>query len=75
MAEPALASREWLRRKEAAQYLETLGCPISMRTLEKYANNSNEGRGPPFFRFRWKTVRYKRLDLERWAKDELKRVE
>lgn len=66
---------EWLSRKEAARYLESIGCPVSVRTLETRAVNNNEGRGPPFTRIGWKTVRYKREDLDRWAKKEAVRVE
>lgn len=66
---------DWLSRKEAARYLESIGCPVSVRSLETRAANNNEGRGPSFTRVGWKTVRYRRDDLDRWAKAEARRVE
>lgn len=66
---------EWLSRKEAARYLESIGCPVSARSLETRAANNNEGRGPPFTRVGWKTVRYRKADLDAWAKREAVRVE
>ena len=66
---------EWLKRKQAAAYLEKLGCPISPRTLEKWASNGNKGKGPPFTRIRWNIVRYARADLDSWAAREAVRVE
>lgn len=66
---------EWLSRKEAARYLESIGCPISVRSLETRAANGNEGRGPAFTRIGWKTVRYRKADLDGWAKREATRFE
>ena len=61
-----------LSRKEAASYLETIGCPrVSVRTLEKWAQNNNAGRGPPFTKLR-KAVGYRRADLDAWAFREAK---
>lgn len=74
MNSPAKAT-DWLSRKQAASFLATLGCAITPRTLEKMASNNNAGKGPPFTRFRWKSVRYARIDLEAWAKKEATRVE
>lgn len=68
------AESEWLSRKEAARYLAAIGCPISVRMLEIRAANSNRGKGPPFTRIGWKTVRYSRVDLDEWAKRETVRV-
>lgn len=68
------SDREFLNRKEAANFLTKLGCPISARTLEKMASNGNAGKGPPFTRFRWKTVSYAKADLIAWAGKELVRV-
>ena len=59
--------KEWLSRKEAALYLDKIGCPMTARNLEKKAANSNAGKGPPFSRVGWKAVRYKRVDLDAWA--------
>ena len=67
-------SKEWLNRKEAAIHLANIGCPISVRTLEKWASHNNAGKGPPFMRIRWKIVRYSRADLEAWAYREVERV-
>ena len=66
---------EWLSRKEAARYLESIGCPVSARSLEKRASNDNEGRGPAFYRIGWRMVRYRKADLEAWAKAQVVRVE
>jgi hypothetical protein len=65
----------WLSRQGAADYLAQLGVPISFRSLEKMAMHNNSGHGPPFFRFGWKTVRYKQSDLDVWAKKRMVRVE
>ena len=46
--------KEFLTRKEASTFLESLGCPVSYYTLSKYAENNNAGHGPPFTRYRWK---------------------
>ena len=70
-----LADDDLLNRKMASAYLERLGCPVAPKTLANLAANDNAGRGPPFFRFRWKAIRYKRSDLEIWAKKEIRRVE
>lgn len=68
------AESEWLSRKEAARYLAGIGCPISVRMLEVRAANGNRGKGPPFTRIGWKTVRYSRADLDEWAARETVRV-
>lgn len=70
-----MADADYLTRKEAATYLARIGCPISAATLQKYAANNNAGSGPPFTRYRWKLVRYKRTDLDAWAKKEGTRIE
>ena len=67
--------KDWMSRREAAAYLNSLGCPLSASTLEKYASNNNAGKGPPFVRYRWKMVRYKRIELDAWAAKEGTRVE
>jgi|GEM_PF-2249090 len=59
---------DWLTRKEASRYLGTLGVPLSPGTLAVYAANNNARRGPPFIRFGWNVVRYKRGDLRMWVK-------
>ena len=60
-------SKEWLSRKEAAYYLEKIGCPVSARTLRNWALHNNAGRGPPFTRIRQRIVVYSRTELERWG--------
>lgn len=70
-----MADDELLTRKAASGYLIKLGCPVSPRTLANMASNDNAGNGPAFIRFRWKTVRYKRADLDAWAVKEAVRVE
>jgi hypothetical protein len=65
---------EWLSRKEAARYLESIGCPLSVRAMELRASNGNAGRGPPFTRIGWRRVRYLRSDLEAWAASRVVRI-
>lgn len=56
-----------LSRKEAVRYLEKIGCPrISARTLENWASNRNQGKGPPFIKMRRK-VAYSQSELDAWA--------
>ena len=66
--------KEWLSRKEAALYLDRIGCPMTARNLEKKAANNNAGKGPPFSRVGWKAVRYKRIELDAWAVAQTVRV-
>lgn len=73
MPEPKRA--DWLSRKKAADFLADRGCPISPRTLEKWAANGNRGKGPPFTRVRSNIIRYLKDDLIAWAQRESVRVE
>lgn len=66
--------KEWLSRKEAAAFLESIGCPVSPRSLANMASNNNAGKGPSFQRTRWKIVRYRKRDLEEWAYRETERI-
>ncbi len=66
---------QWMSRKEAALFLRSIGVPISERTLANLASNNNAGKGPPYNRTRWKSVRYAKSDLIAWAKRETERVE
>jgi hypothetical protein len=59
--------KEWLTRKEATALLAELGHPMAPQTLANLAANGNKGKGPPFRRFRHKTVRYDRAALIAWA--------
>jgi hypothetical protein len=67
--------RIWLTRKEAATFLTRIGCPISVWTLAQMAVRDNEGKGPPFIRTGWKTLRYEPADLRAWAAKQITRVE
>ena len=69
-----LSLSDWLSRKEASTFLHRMGCPISVRTLEKLAMNNNAGKGPPYTRFRWKSVRYAKADLIAWADKETVKI-
>lgn len=65
---------DWLNRKRASAFLASLGCPISVRTLEQWAANNNRGKGPPFNRVRTKIIRYLKDDLRDWAAKETRRI-
>ena len=67
--------RIWLTRKEAAEFLTRIGCPISVWTLAQKAANNNAGKGPPFTRSGWKTLRYEPADLRAWAATQIIRIE
>lgn len=60
-------TKELLNRKEAAEHLTALGYPIAPGTL---GNLALKKRGPPYTRFMWKVVTYRRADLEAWARSE-----
>lgn len=66
---------DWLSRKDASLYLTAIGCPTSVRALEKRASNNNAGKGPSFTRSSWKCVKYKRADLDAWAQTQVVRVD
>lgn len=73
-----MAGNDLLTRKQAAAYLENKGCAASFHALKKMAANENEGRGPPFIRYRNKKrnhIKYSKADLDTWAATKLKRVE
>lgn len=67
--------KDFYSRKEAALYLTSIGYGIAAKTLENMANNNNKGKGPPFDRIGWGSVRYARADLDAWAKARTTRVE
>lgn len=74
---PMVATRpiaDWLSRKQAANYLSSLGYPITANNLAKLATHGNRGNGPPFQKFRNTHVRYARADLDAWAQREACRV-
>jgi hypothetical protein len=66
--------KEWLSRKEAAAYLTSIGRPIAPQTLAHMAVNDNARGGPPYVRIRWSIVKYRRADLDGWARREMQRV-
>jgi hypothetical protein len=66
---------EFMSRKEAALYLTKKGCPVSAGGLANMACNNNAGRGPSLYRFKWRTVRYKKADLDKWAAEQGERIE
>lgn len=72
---PGMDFGEFLTRKQAALYLTSIGCPISHRTLDNLAANSNAGKGPPFTVTGWRSVWYSRDDLDAWAMQRMRRVE
>lgn len=56
-----------LTREEAASYLTRKGYLNAAGTLRNYAANNNAGGGPQYLRFGWRTVRYRRKDLDDWV--------
>ena len=66
---------EWMNRKQAANYLTERGCPISAGHLANLAKNDNSGKGPPYTRFRWRSVSYSKDDLDAWIARESVRIE
>jgi hypothetical protein len=63
-----------LGRKEAATFLEKLGCRCTGETLANFAANKNARKGPSYMRVGG-AVRYRRDDLVAWAKKRTVRVE
>lgn len=70
----SVTQREWMNRKQASEFLHSIGCPIAPTTLAWYASNQNRGRGPAFTRA-GKIVRYQPGDLKKWAAARTERVE
>jgi hypothetical protein len=64
----------WLTRKEAADLLDTLGCPIAPQRLAQLAC-IHPYEGPPFIKSRGKVVRYNIDEVQKWALAHMKRVE
>lgn len=69
----AEAAKEWLPRKKAAELLAALGCPVSWRTLERWAEDDNHGKGPPFTKTR-RIIRYRRTEIIEWVNKEARRI-
>ena len=59
------SEQRYLSRREASAHLTSLGLPVAVRTLAKFAVY---GGGPAFVRF-GRAVRYPREALEVWIKD------
>lgn len=70
----ASAAGDWLPRKKAAALMAALGCPVSPSTLQKWGEDDNHGKGPPFTRTRHKIIRYHRNDIIEWVKREARRI-
>lgn len=64
---------EWLKRKDAARYLGSLGYTISPGRLGNLGLHNNRDGGPPFTRFNQKSVRYNVQDLRAWLEARSKR--
>ena len=69
-----MSEDEFLNRKQAAIYLTRLGVAISPKTLGNLASNMNSGKGPSFVKIGWMQVRYRRRELESWAKSRMKEI-
>jgi len=72
---PVPAEGPWLTRKQAAHYLTKRGYQLSHGSLCNMASNNNEGDGPKFYRFGWRTVRYLQTDLDAWCSSRMVAVE
>jgi len=59
--------KEYLSRREAAQYVSDCGLPLSKNTLQKYAT---VGGGPPYRKFGNRAV-YRAPDLDAWVRGKL----
>lgn len=70
----AKPQKDWLSRKEAANYLTSKGCRITAKTLANMASNNNALKGPAFTRTSWKGVQYLRIDLDRWFDARAQRI-
>lgn len=70
----AVLQEPMLTRKEAARHLTALGYAISPNTLAQMASNGNARKGPPFVKFGWSQVKYRRAELDAWARSRMKEV-
>lgn len=61
----------WLTRKGAALYLTSLGCPMTHGYLAKLALPENKGKGPAYVKSGWRTVRYAKSELDRFAGEKI----
>ena len=61
----------WVGRKEAAVYLQRLGCVVSAGYLANLACPKNSGKGPPCFKNGGRAA-YRLIDLEMWWRARIK---
>lgn len=61
----------FLKRREAAAYLGSIGYTISAQTL---AHKAVRGDGPSFIRIGWSQVKYRRSALDAWAKSQMEEI-
>ena len=69
-----MAADDLLSRKQAAAYLCQLGVSISPKTLENKANHRNSGKGPAFIKIGWRQVKYRRSELDAWARAQMEEI-
>ncbi len=69
-----MTAEPFLSRKEAAAYLTKLGYTISPQTLAHLAAYNNARKGPPFVKFGWRQVKYRRSELDAWAKSQMEEI-
>lgn len=58
-----MIAKPWMSRKEAATWLMSIGCLVSVNSLARYASKG----GGPAFQKSGKTVAYALDDLAAWA--------
>lgn len=73
MEQPAKTT--WHTRKQAAAYLTENGCRVTEKTLIRYANKDNSGKGPSFYRNGGNRVVYDQTDLDNWRTKRMRRVD
>jgi len=70
----AIENEPLLNRKEAARYITSLGYTIAPQTLAEMASNNNAGKGPPFIKFGWSQVKYRKSELDAWTKSRMRTI-
>ena len=74
MPNDATSDQDYISRKEASVFLESLGVPLAPQTLAWLAAKG-ENRGPPFYKIRGYRVGYKRGELRDWALEQIVKVQ
>lgn len=64
----------WLTRKEACQFLASLGYRVSPERLANLAMNNNAAGGPPFCRYGAKVIRYEQSKVRKWLEQRTEHV-